>query len=70
MTDLKPDDLVIQAYSSKDTVWTLRVPNGVRIIHRPSGLGVVCEKHRSQHKNRDEAMAELREKLGLPAPAH
>lgn len=69
MNDLNPEDLQISAYASKNTTWTRRVPNGVRVIHKPTNTEVVCEEYRSQHQNRDWCLNELRRHLGLPVPA-
>lgn len=40
-----------------------KVESGVRLTHRPTGLVVVSRKHRSQHRNREDALERLREKL-------
>ena len=37
--------------------------SAVRLFHRPSGLTVTCASHRSQYRNRREALAELRRRL-------
>ncbi len=33
---------------------------GVRVTHRPTGIGVLCDGERSQHGNRTKAIEELR----------
>ena len=40
-----------------------KVESGVRLTHRPTGLVVVSRKHRSQHRNREDALERLRRKL-------
>jgi protein subunit release factor A len=52
-------ELAVSNYSAKRGVWDLRIPDGIRIVHKPSGLEVVCDKHCSQHQNLEEAMQEL-----------
>lgn len=37
--------------------------SGVRLVHRPSGLRVESRSHRSQHRNRQAALARLRARL-------
>ncbi len=37
--------------------------SAVRLIHRPTGLVVTSSSHRSQHRNRREALAVLRRRL-------
>jgi ribosome-associated protein len=37
--------------------------SGVRLTHLPSGITVISRKHRSQHRNRKEALALLKERL-------
>lgn len=48
-----------------------KVESAVRLTHRPSGLVVTSRRDRSQHRNRQHALAELRrrlEALNRPAP--
>lgn len=40
-----------------------KVESGVRLTHRPTGLVVTSRKHRSQHRNREDALQRLRGKL-------
>ena len=40
-----------------------KVESGVRLTHRPTGLVVTSRKHRSQHRNREDALQRLRRKL-------
>ncbi len=40
-----------------------KVESGVRLTHRPTGLVVASRKHRSQHRNREDALQRLRAKL-------
>ena len=40
-----------------------KVESGVRLTHRPTGLVVTSRKYRSQHRNREDALRRLREKL-------
>ena len=40
-----------------------KVESGVRLTHRPTGLVVTSRRHRSQRRNREDALQRLSEKL-------
>ena len=40
-----------------------KVESGVRLTHRPTGLVVTSRRHRSQHRNREDALERLKRKL-------
>lgn len=40
-----------------------KVESGIRLTHRPTGIVVVSRRHRSQNRNRREALQQLREEL-------
>ena len=57
---LDPKDLRIDTYSSKPLPqWLHHTITGVRVIHLPTGLEAICETERSQHANKDKALAQL-----------
>ena len=42
-----------------------KVESGVRLTHHPTGIVVSSRRHRSQHRNREDALRKLREELAL-----
>lgn len=65
-----PKDLIIQSYSStyRNDFGSHRIPNGIRVIHLPTGTVIYCDEHRSQYKNRHTALTQLQEQVqGKPS---
>ncbi|CAH9014739.1 putative peptide chain factor 2 [Vibrio phage 249E41-1] len=66
---IKPEDVRVSMCNADHQQnlggWSLETPSGIVLYHKPTGICVECTKHRSQHKNKADALEELLKLIGL-----
>lgn len=65
MYHFSANDIEIAGYPEPKTggMLTGSIPSGIKVLHKATGIVVICNKHRHQHKNREEALREMDAKL-------
>lgn len=65
MYQFSANDIEVTGYPEPKTggMQTGTIPKGIKVTHKATGIVVICDKHRQQHKNREEAFRELEAKL-------
>lgn len=59
--ELIPADLNVSTWSrNPKSSWVMTQDNGIRVEHKPTGIAVKCDKHRSQHKNRQACIGAIK----------
>lgn len=60
LPNFDPTDLAIESFPRRPPGgMQVGMSVGVLVRHKPSGFSVIVDNHRSQHRNRDEALRQL-----------
>lgn len=61
--EILPGDLRVEVFAAPRNMVRVGAEQGVRLTHIPTGLVAECCSERSQLRNKEAALAELRRKL-------
>lgn len=65
--EIDPQEVEVSVWPATREGQHVGMPHGVRVLHKPTGLSVIYDKERSQHRNRTIALGYLARALSQPA---
>lgn len=63
LTEIKPEDLIIQNFPHPVGGFCHNVEKGVTVHHKPTNTTIDVDRHRSQHRNKNECIIILQDLL-------